>query len=43
MKIRYLIEVLRCSGDHRVACEKCNSLDTCKKVIHEQELSVLGG
>lgn len=32
MKTRHLIEVLRCPGDHRAACEKCNFLDTCKEL-----------
>lgn len=32
MKTRDLINILRCPGDHRVACEKCNSLDICKEL-----------
>ena len=32
MKTRDLIDILRCPGDHRAACEKCNSLDACKEL-----------
>lgn len=32
MKTKHLIEVLRCPGDHRAVCEKCEVLDACKEL-----------
>ena len=31
MKTKYLIEILRCPGDHRANCAKCEVLESCKK------------
>lgn len=32
MKTKHLIGVLRCPGDHRMACVKCEVFDTCKEL-----------
>lgn len=32
MKTKHLIEILRCPGDHRVDCAKCEVLESCKEL-----------
>ena len=32
METNHLIEILRCPGDHRANCEKCESSDACKEL-----------
>lgn len=32
MKTKHLIEILRCPGDHRVNCAKCEVLESCKEL-----------
>ena len=35
MKTKHLIEILRCPGDHRANCEKCQVADSCKALAGE--------
>lgn len=32
MKTKHLIEILRCPGDHRANCTKCEVLESCKEL-----------
>ena len=32
MKTKHLIEILRCSGEHRANCAKCEALESCKEL-----------
>ena len=32
MKTKHLIEILRCPGNHRANCAKCEALESCKEL-----------
>ena len=40
MKTKHLIEILRCPGDHRVECEKCDALSACKELAGQDIYAV---
>ena len=39
MKTKHLIKILRCPGDHRANCAKCEALESCRELagqdLHE--------
>ena len=35
MKTKHLIEILRCPGDHRANCAKCEVLESCKELADQ--------